>query len=43
VEPAIGNSLESQHSVLCWCVLQESIFSQINDVFTFNLLYKEIL
>jgi hypothetical protein len=26
-----------------WCVWQESAFSRCEDVFTFNLFYKEIL
>jgi hypothetical protein len=30
-------------SVLCWCVLQEFGFSHREDIFTYNLLYKEIL
>jgi hypothetical protein len=32
-----------RRSVLCWCVWQESDFSRREDVFTFNLVYKEIL
>jgi hypothetical protein len=32
-----------RRSVLCWCVWQESGFSRREDVFTFNLLYKEML
>jgi hypothetical protein len=32
-----------RRSVLCWCVWQESGFSHREDVFTFNLVYKEIL
>jgi hypothetical protein len=28
---------------LCWCVWQESGFSRREDVFSFRLLYKEIL
>jgi hypothetical protein len=28
---------------LCWCIWQESGFSRREDVFTFNLVYKEIL
>jgi hypothetical protein len=31
-----------KRSVLCWCVWQESGFSRSKDVFTFNLLYKEM-
>jgi hypothetical protein len=31
-----------RRSVLCWCVWQESGFSRREDVFTFNLLHKEI-
>jgi hypothetical protein len=30
-------------SVLCRCVLQESGFSHREDVYTFNLVYKDIL
>jgi hypothetical protein len=29
--------------VLCWCVRQESDFICHEDVFTFNLVYKELL
>jgi hypothetical protein len=32
-----------RRSVLCWCVWQESGFGRREDVFTFNLLHKEIL
>jgi hypothetical protein len=32
-----------RRSVLCWCVWQESGFSRREDVFTFNLLCKDIL
>jgi hypothetical protein len=32
-----------RRSVLCWCVWQESGFSLHEDVFTFNLVYNEIL
>jgi hypothetical protein len=31
-----------RRSVLCWCVWQESDFSRPEDVFTFNLLRKDI-
>jgi hypothetical protein len=34
---------EVRRSVLCWCVWQESGFGRLEDVFTFNLLYKDIL
>jgi hypothetical protein len=30
-------------SVLCWCVCQESGFSRREDVFAFNLGYKDTL
>jgi hypothetical protein len=33
----------SQAVGLCWCVWQESSFSDREDVFTFNLAYKGIL
>jgi hypothetical protein len=38
-----GWSLQSgvRRSVLCFCVWKESGFSRREDVFTFNLLYKE--
>jgi hypothetical protein len=39
----VGGSLESCGRVLCWCVWQESGFSRCENVFTFNLLYKDIL
>jgi hypothetical protein len=32
-----------KRSVLCWCIWQESGFSRREDVFTSNLLYKEVL
>jgi hypothetical protein len=44
-ESAFGGSLESgvRRWVLCWCVWQESGFSRREDVFTLNLVYKEML
>jgi hypothetical protein len=30
-------------SVLCWCFWQESGFGRREDVFTFNLIYEDIL
>jgi hypothetical protein len=32
-----------RRSVLCWCVRQEFGFSRREDIFTFNLIYKEFL
>jgi hypothetical protein len=32
-----------RRSVLCWCFRQESGFSRREDVFTFDLAYKDIL
>jgi hypothetical protein len=31
-----------RRSVFCWCVWRESGFNRREDVFAFNLLYKEI-
>jgi hypothetical protein len=43
-ETASGGSLKSgvRMSVLFWCFWQESGFSRREDVFTFNLVYKEM-
>lgn len=30
-------------TILCWCDYQESSFSRRQDLFAFNLVYKEIL
>jgi hypothetical protein len=37
------SGVQSQVVGLCWCVWQESRFSRHEDVFTFTLLYEEIL
>jgi hypothetical protein len=43
VEFAFGSFLESGIWFCVWCIWQESAFSCCEDVFTFNLVYKEVL
>jgi hypothetical protein len=42
-ESAFHRSLVSGSQLCVWCVWQESGFSHYEDVFTFNVLYKEIM